>query len=172
MLAILADAQLSRINPVAPVHLTGGSSGGYMTNWLVSHADVFSSAVTERSICNLVSYYGTSDIGYPYTDIEHGGNPWHDFGLLWEQSPLKYAADVRAPMRILHAEQDHRCPISQAEEWFVALRRIGHVPVELVRFPDEGHELSRSGRPDRRVARLELIVSWFEQHGTVGVKSP
>lgn len=172
MLAILADAQRTCLDPAAPVHLTGGSSGGYMTNWLVTQTDAFRSAVTQRSMCNLVSYYGTADIGYPYIDLEHGGTPWNDFELLWDQSPLKYAANVVSPMLILHSEQDQRCPISQGEEWFTALRRIGRAPCEFVRFPGEGHELSRSGRPDRRIARLELIAGWFEQHGGSARSAP
>lgn len=166
LMAIIEDWRAVGPHPEAPVHVTGGSSGGYMTNWLVSHTTTFRSAVTERSICDLISYYGTSDIGPRYTELEHGGNPWDHTQLLWQQSPLKYVNRVHTPMLILHADDDHRCPASQAEQWFTALKRVGRARVRMVRFPAEGHELSRSGRPDRRIARLEAMVQWFEENSS------
>ena len=150
--------------PDAPIHLTGGSYGGFMTNWLVSHTDMFRSAVTQRSISNWLSFYGTSDIGYRFTEIEQGGNPWDDTTALWEQSPIKYVANVTTPLLILHADEDHRCPVEQAEQFYVALKRIGKAPTRFIRFPGESHELSRSGRPDRRLERLEAILDWFKEH--------
>jgi dipeptidyl aminopeptidase/acylaminoacyl peptidase len=72
-------------------------------------------------------------------------------------------ANVKTPTLVIHAEEDHRCPIEQAEQWFIALRQLG-VDTKFIRYPDEGHELSRSGRPDRRIHRLEAIVDWFKQH--------
>ena len=162
---VLAMARHATANrPDAPVHLTGGSYGGFMTNWLVSHTDMFRSAVTQRSISNWLSFYGTADIGYRFTEVEQGGNPWEDTTALWEQSPIKYVANVTTPLLILHAEEDHRCPVEQAEQLFVALKRIGKAPTKFIRFPGENHELSRSGRPDRRVERLEAILGWFKEH--------
>ena len=163
VLAIAGAARAAHTDPDAPIHLTGGSYGGFMTNWLVTQTDVFRSAVTQRSICNWVSFYGTSDIGYMFTAQEIGGNPWSDLEKLWQQSPLKYVADVSTPLLILHADEDHRCPVEQAEQLFVALKRLGK-ETRFIRFPDEGHELSRSGRPDRRVARLGAILDWLEAH--------
>ena len=163
VLAIAAAARAAHPDPDAPVHLTGGSYGGFMTNWLVTHTDLFRSAVTQRSICNWVSFYGTSDVGYGFAAQEVGGNPWRDLEKLWEQSPLKYVADVQTPLLIIHADEDHRCPVEQAEQLFVALKQLGK-ETQFVRFPDEGHELSRSGRPDRRVARLGAILDWFDAH--------
>ena len=164
VLAIAHDARAHHSRRDAPMHLTGGSYGGFMTNWLVAHTDEFRSAVTQRSICNWLSFYGASDIGYRFTPLQQGGNPWDDTEKLWQQSPLKYVANVSTPTLVLHAEADHRCPIEQAEQWFIALKQLGKAPTRLIRFPDEGHELSRSGRPDRRVQRLEAIVGWFEEH--------
>jgi len=164
VLAVVDHALAGHADPDAPVHLTGGSYGGFMTNWLVGRTDRFRSAVTQRSICNWLSFYGTSDIGYRFAEHEVQGTPWEDLHALWDQSPLKNVADVRTPILIVHAEADHRCPIEQAEQWFVALKRIGAVDTKLVRFPGESHELSRSGRPDRRVRRLDEIVGWFESH--------
>jgi dipeptidyl aminopeptidase/acylaminoacyl peptidase len=164
VLAVVDDAVRRHADPEAPVHLTGGSYGGFMTNWLVGVTDRFRSAVTQRSICNWTSFYGTSDIGYRFAEHEVQGTPWSNLEALWRQSPLRNVANVTTPVLILHAEADHRCPIEQAEQWFVALKRIGAVDTKLVRFPGEGHELSRSGRPDRRIRRLDEIVAWFEGH--------
>lgn len=146
-----------------PVHLTGGSYGGFMTNWLIGHTDRFRSAVTQRSISNWLSFFGTSDIGYNFTPIEQGGNPWQDTERLWEQSPIKYVENITTPLLILHSEGDYRCPMEQAEQLFIALKTLGK-ETRLIRFPDEGHELSRSGRIDRRIQRLEAILDWFKSH--------
>lgn len=163
VLSIARDARAKHMKPNAPVHLTGGSYGGFMTNWLVTQTDEFTSAVTQRSITNWLSFYGTSDIGFSWIHIETGGNPWEHTEKLWDQSPIKHVANVSTPLLILHAEDDHRCPIEQAEQFFTALRVLGRA-VEFVRFPGEGHELSRAGRPDRRIQRLTLILEWFESH--------
>ena len=141
----------------------GGSYGGLMTNWIVAHTQRFRVAVTDRSICNWVSFYGTSDIGYRFAPRELRGHVPEDLERLWEVSPLKHVANVKTPCLIIHAEEDHRCPIEQAEQWFVALKRHG-VPARFVRFPGENHELSRSGRPDRRVFRLREILAWLKAY--------
>jgi len=164
VMAVVDHAVATHDDRDAPVHLTGGSYGGFMTNWLVTRTDRFRSAVTQRSICNWLSFYGTSDIGYRFAEHEVRGTPWADTEALWEQSPLKRVQEVVTPILIVHAEADHRCPIEQAEQWFVALKRIGKAETKLVRFPQESHELSRSGRPDRRIRRLDEIVDWFEAH--------
>lgn len=161
----IGEAGLARLGTKrAPLHLTGGSYGGFMTNWLVGRVDRFRSAVTQRSICNWTSMYGTSDIGPRFVEREVAGVPWGDAEALWRQSPIRFADRVTTPLLIVHSEEDHRCPIEQAEQFFTVLKRLGQVDVALVRFPDEGHELSRSGRPDRRIARLEAILDWFERH--------
>ncbi len=168
-------ARSQHTDPNAPIHLTGGSYGGFMTNWLVTKTELFASAVTQRSITNWLSFYGTSDIGFSWIHIETGGTPWEDSDKLWNQSPMKYVADVTTPLLILHSEEDHRCPIEQAEQFFTALRVLGQ-DVSFIRFPEEGHDLSRSGRPDRRLQRLEAILEWFATHparsGGASTKGP
>ncbi|WP_018130458.1 S9 family peptidase [Effusibacillus pohliae] len=143
--------------------VTGGSYGGFMTNWIVGHTDRFRAAVTQRSISNWLSFYGVSDIGYYFAEWEVGGNPWDNHELLWQRSPLAYAAQVNTPLLILHGEEDLRCPIEQAEQLFVALKKFGK-EVQFVRFPDANHELSRSGNPLLRVERLKRIVGWFNRY--------
>ncbi len=163
VLQIARHARKAHTDPDAPIHLAGGSYGGFMTNWLVTQTELFASAVTQRSISNWLSFFGTSDIGFSWIHIEVGGNPWRDTDKLWAQSPIKHVANVNTPLLIVHAEDDHRCPVEQAEQFFTALRVLGK-EVAFIRFPGEGHELSRSGRPDRRVQRLEAILDWFASH--------
>ncbi|GGM17598.1 peptidase S9 [Deinococcus aerophilus] len=144
--------------------IMGGSYGGYMTNWITGHTARFGAAITDRSICNLLSFGGTSDIGLRFWDDELGLN-FHrsaDTLKLWELSPLKHVENVQTPTLIVHSVLDHRCPIEQAEQWYAALTLHG-VPTRFVRFPGEDHELSRAGRPDRRLVRLQEYLAWLEQ---------
>ena len=142
--------------------VAGGSYGGFMTNWIVGHTDRFAAAVSMRSISNLVSEYAQHDIVL-WGELEMGPRPWPDPEELWRRSPIKYVRDIRTPLLLLHSEMDLRCAISQAEELFGALRLLGR-EVELVRFPGESHDLSRGGRPDRRIERLRRIGGWFGKH--------
>jgi dipeptidyl aminopeptidase/acylaminoacyl peptidase len=143
--------------------VTGGSYGGFMTNWIVGHTDRFKAAVTQRSISNWLSFYGVSDIGYFFTEDQIGGNAWEDTEQLWKHSPLAYVGNVNTPLLILHGEQDLRCPIEQAEQLYIALKRRRQT-TRLVRFPGANHELSRGGHPHLRVRRLEHIAGWFNEH--------
>ncbi|HLS07289.1 MAG TPA: S9 family peptidase [Bacillota bacterium] len=143
--------------------VTGGSYGGFMTNWIVGHTNRFKAAVTQRSISNWLSFYGVSDIGHFFTEWELGIDLLDDPEKLWEFSPLKYAKNVETPLLILHGELDYRCPIEQAEQLFIQLKKLGK-NVEFVRFPNANHELSRSGKPNMRIERLHHICRWFEQY--------
>jgi len=135
-----------------------------MTNWIVSHTDRFRAAVTFRSICNWVSKFGCSDIGYLQPE-SIAGDPdyWEQMEKHLARSPIRYAKRVKTPTLIVHSENDLRCPLEQAEQWFVALKFQG-VPTELVRFPDETHELSRSGKPKHREERLRHMLRWFDRY--------
>lgn len=157
------DAALARAPWADPARLgvTGGSYGGYMTNWIVTQTDRFKAAVTQRSICNMISKWGVSDIGYLGNDLQWGGPPWQNLQFYLDRSPLFHVENVTTPLLILHSERDLRCPIEQGEQFYTALKYLGR-EVELVRFPDEGHELSRSGQPLHRLERLERIVGWFQ----------
>jgi dipeptidyl aminopeptidase/acylaminoacyl peptidase len=142
--------------------VAGGSYGGYMTNWIVGHTDRFAAAVAMRSLSNLVSEYAQHDIVL-WGQLELGPAPWSNADELWSRSPIRYVDRIRTPLLLIHGEMDLRCAISQAEELFGALRLLGR-EVELVRFPGESHDLSRSGRPDRRVERLRRLTGWFASH--------
>ena len=146
------------------LYVTGGSYGGFMTNWVIGHTDRFRAAATTRSISNNVSAFGTSDIGWHFWEYEMGNaSPWVDPHKLVERSPLTYVKNVKTPLLILHAEHDLRCPIEQAEQFFVALRLHG-VETQFVRFPEDNHDLTRGGKPRNRVEHCRRIVEWFDTH--------
>jgi dipeptidyl aminopeptidase/acylaminoacyl peptidase len=163
MAAVDAVSKLRWVD-AARLGVTGGSYGGFMTTWLVGHTNRFRAAVSQRGCYNFSSFYGTSDIGPWFGDYILGGPVYEREALYRERSPLTYARDMRTPLLLIHSEYDLRCPIEQAEQLFVQLRRIGKVEVEMIRFPEESHNLSRSGRPDRRIERLERIYGWFDSH--------
>ena len=142
--------------------VTGGSYGGYMTVWIIGHTDRFKAAVSERAVKNFDSQWGSSDFGWDFKGYT-GTFLYEDVDLYLRMSPSTYAADIRTPLLILHSEDDLRCPVEQAEHLFVTLRLLRR-PVELVRFPAESHELTRSGSPVHRVQRFELVVEWFDRH--------
>jgi dipeptidyl aminopeptidase/acylaminoacyl peptidase len=157
-------AVLSAQGSVDPqrVAVTGGSYGGYMTAWLLAHSDLFTCGVAARGVYNLISQHSTSD-AHELIEIEFDGYPWELAEELWEHSPLAHAHKISAPLLLLHSELDFRVPISEAEQLFAFLRRQKKV-VELVRYPREGHELTRSGEPDHRADHMRRTLAWFERY--------
>ena len=138
--------------------VTGGSYGGFMTNWIITQTPRFKAAVSAASVSNLVSFYSTS----LYQDLIHaefGGFPWDNYDLLWQWSPLRYVRQAQTPTMFIHGEQDNDVHITQAEEMYMALRRRG-VETVLVRYPREGHGLRE---PKHRVDSLERTLAWFDR---------
>jgi len=142
--------------------VTGGSYGGYLTNWIVSHTNRFKAAVTLRSISNFVSDDGTRDGMYGHAD-DFGGDVFEKTDLYWDRSPLKYVKNVKTPTLVLHSDNDYRVPIEQGEQWFRALRHFG-VPSEIVFFPRENHNLTRTGEPKHLVESINWQVYWFDRY--------
>jgi len=139
--------------------VTGGSYGGFMTNWIITQTPRFRAAVASASLSNLISFYSTS----LYQDLVHaefGGFPWDNYDLLWQWSPLRYVRQVQTPTLFLHGENDNDVHITQAEEMYMALKRRG-VESTLVRYPREGHGLRE---PKHRVDALERTIGWFERY--------
>ncbi|MCA1629558.1 MAG: S9 family peptidase [Acidobacteria bacterium] len=139
--------------------VTGGSYGGFMTNWIITQTPRFRAAVSSASVSNLVSFYATS----LYQDLIHaefGGFPWDDYDLLWRWSPLRYVRDAQTPTLFIHGELDNDVHITQAEEMYTALRRRG-VETVLLRYPREGHGLRE---PRHRVDALERTLWWFDKY--------
>jgi len=160
------DEALRRFDWIDPerLGLLGGSYGGFMTSWIVGHSQRFRAACSERAVNSHVTMFGCSDIGHLFNAVELGGVlPWEDTAKYFERSPLTYAKDITTPLLILHSEDDLRCPISEAEQLFMALKTLRR-DVTFVRFPDENHELSRSGKPRHRLERFRLILEWFAKY--------
>ncbi len=152
--------------------VTGGSYGGYLTNWIVGHTNRFKAAVTLRSVSNFISDDGTRDGAYGHQD-DFKGFLFDQFDQYWEASPLKYAKDVKTPTLILHSDNDYRVPIEQGEQWFRALKHYG-VNAELVIFPRENHNLTRSGEPKHLVESLNWQCYWFDRflNGNAAARPP
>ena len=145
------------------VGVAGGSYGGFMTIWIITHTDRFKAAVTQRSICNWISMYGTTDIGHYFVEDQIKCVPWRNPDVCLEKSPIMYVENVKTPTLIIHSEQDYRCWLDQALMLFKALK-LQKVPVRLVIFPGENHDLSRSGKPKHRFERLKEIKQWFDKY--------
>lgn len=157
----LLDTALERSDcDAGRVGVMGGSYGGFMTSWLSSHApERFTAAISERAVNAWDSFAGSSDIGYFFAENYVGP----DRDSQWRASPLAYADDIALPLLIIHSEHDWRCPIEQGQRLFVALKKRG-ADTEMLLFPSEGHELSRSGRPQHRVQRFEAILAWWRKY--------
>ncbi|MFB6219920.1 MAG: prolyl oligopeptidase family serine peptidase [Halolamina sp.] len=143
------------------VHLTGGSFGGFMTSWAVGQSDFFRSAVSQRGVYDLTGFYGSTDGAYKLVEGDFDATPWEDPEFLWEQSPTGHAHKVETPTLVIHSDDDYRTPVCTAELWYRMLRKQG-TDTRFVRYPREGHELSRSGEPAHVVDRIERIARWFD----------
>jgi dipeptidyl aminopeptidase/acylaminoacyl peptidase len=158
------DEATERFDWVDPDRLgiLGGSYGGYMTSWAIGHTGRFKAACSERACNNLAAMEHSMDIaGFIRSYV--GRDPLDDEAAYRLHSPVTYVRDMTTPVLIVHSEDDLRCPINQAEELFVSLRRLGRDP-EMIRFPGENHELTRSGSPRHRIMRARLILDWFQEH--------
>ena len=148
----------------ARMGVTGGSYGGYMTNMFVGRSTRFAAAVTQRSVSNLISMWGSSDGNWNFQSILADNKmPFEAVEQYWDHSPMKYIGGAQTPTLVIHSEQDLRCNLEQGEQVFVALKKLG-VDTEMVLFPDSPHGLSRAGRTDRRIARLNHILRWFDRY--------
>ncbi len=143
--------------------VTGGSYGGYMTLWIVGHTHRFKSAVAQRVVSNLISMWGSSDMNWRSQQLVGDPAPIDDLQTAWDHSPAKYLNTAVTPTLIIHSEEDHRCPIEQGEQAYVSLKVHG-VEAEMVRFPGEPHGLSRTGRTDKRIIRLNHILRWMDKY--------
>ena len=141
--------------------VTGGSYGGYMTNWILGHTNRFKAAVTLRSVANFISDEGTRDGAFGHSP-DFAGDLFEKFDMYWDRSPLKYAKNVKTPTLILHADNDFRVPLEQGEQWFRALKHFG-VTTEIVMFPRENHNLTRTGEPKHLVESLNWQLYWFDR---------
>jgi dipeptidyl aminopeptidase/acylaminoacyl peptidase len=143
--------------------VAGGSYGGYSAAWIIGRHPEFKAAIVDRALTNRTSQVGTSDIGFLLDQVEFDKQlPWENVNTLIERSPVMYAGNIQTPTLVVHSALDHRCAVEQGEQLYMALRRRG-IPTELVRFPDESHELSRSGKPWHRIFRIDRYLNWFNR---------
>ena len=160
------DAVLKKYPNIDPKKLceTGGSYGGFMTNWIIGHTDRFCCAASQRSIANWISKLFISDIGLWFNSDQQGAqNVYQDSDILWDHSPLKYAEKVKTPTLFIHSEEDYRCPLPEGMQMMQALA-YRNIETRLVIFKGENHELSRGGKPIHRLRRLNEITNWFIKH--------
>ncbi|MDY0074982.1 MAG: S9 family peptidase [Acholeplasmataceae bacterium] len=150
--------------------VTGGSYGGFMTNWIVGQTDRFKAAVTQRSIANWTSFHATSDIGFYFSKDQTAGHPLTNFSDLYNQSPIAFVNNVKTPLLFIHSDEDYRCPIEQAIQFYVLLKEKG-LDTKFIWFKGENHELSRGGKPQARIKRLNEITEWFEIHKNQTLKT-
>ncbi len=145
------------------IAVTGGSYGGFMTNWIIGHTNRFCCAVSQRSISNWISKSLTTDIGYYHNMSQMASTPWGNHDRMWAFSPLKYANQCVTPTLFIHSTEDYRCWMAEALQMFQALK-LQNVDSRVCLFKAENHELSRSGKPKHRRRRLNEITNWFEKY--------
>lgn len=144
--------------------VTGGSYAGYMTAWLIAKEspDRFRAAVSQRGVYDLTTWWGASNT-WRLFEGEFGGRPWEQPELARTQSPLTYVANVKTPLLMLHGASDYRTTVAGAFAFYRGMRQ-GPTEVQMVLYPREGHEVTRSGEPAHRVDHMLRIVDWFERH--------
>lgn len=145
------------------VGVTGGSYGGFMTNWIIGHTNRFAAAASQRSIASWISKSNTTDIGYTFNADQMLCDAWSDIDKLWFHSPLKYADRCVTPTLFIHSDEDYRCWMAEGLQMYTALKVHG-CQARLCLFHGENHELSRSGKPRHRMRRLEEITAWFDHY--------
>jgi len=163
--AALDHAIAAGLTDPARVGVIGLSYGGFMVNWLLGTSDRFGAGVSENGVANQVNAWANSDSGPDFARMALLGDPLSQAGMLklWRQSPLAHVADIRAPLLILQAEADERCPKADNEQLFVALRALGRT-VDYVLYPEEYHVYQAAGRVDRRIDRMTRMLDWFDRH--------
>ena len=159
------DEALKRCADCDPdrVGVLGGSFGGFMTNWIIGHTDRFSAAVSQRSFSNMTSFEYATMIGYHWIKNFLGKSTAEDAEYLWKKSPLAYVHNVKTPTLFIHSNHDNVCWQDQGIQMFTGIKLTG-TPAKFCFFKGEGHELSRSGRPVPRLARLLEIHDWFNKY--------
>jgi len=145
------------------IGVTGGSYGGWMTNWIIGHTNRFKAAASQRSFSNWLSDFSASEIGVMFDVSEIGATPWEEPERLWWASPAAYVDKVETPTLFIHSLMDHNCPLSEAMQMFAGIRYRG-IPARMCLFEGESHELSRSGKPRHRVRRIREITEWMDRY--------
>lgn len=144
------------------VAVTGGSYGGYMTAWMVTHYNRFKAGVSQRGVYEFAAFAMTTDVPI-WFEKQFDADLIDDFSITMKDEPLRYIKNMETPLLIIHSESDYRVPIATAEQFFWAGKRYGKT-IELVRYPRDGHELSRSGEPRHIIDRINKINQWISKY--------
>lgn len=159
------DAVLKTYPAIDPNRLgvTGGSYGGFMTNWMIGHTDRFAAAASQRSIANWVSLICYADIGFTFDNDQMAADPWSGMQKVWDQSPLQFADRAKTPTLFIHSFEDYRCLLQEGMQMYNALVHHG-VEARMCLFKGESHGLSRIGRPSHRQRRIQEITDWMNRY--------
>ena len=143
--------------------ITGLSYGGFMTNWVITHNDMFKTAISQNSISSWTAFFGTSDIGFHFTPEQIGGNPWSNLDTYIDKSPITYANRVDTPVLFVHSWNDYRCWIDQSIEFYTALKYLGK-EAELAMFMEGPHTFRSVSKLSLRKRRYQLMLDWFDKY--------
>ena len=134
-----------------------------MTNWVITHTDMFKAAISQNGISSWTAFFGTSDIGFHFAPEQIGGSPWSNLDVYVDKSPITYAADVNTPVLFVHSWNDYRCPVDQSIEFYTALKHLGK-ETRLAMFMEGSHVFRSNARPTIRKRRLRVMLDWFDEH--------
>lgn len=142
--------------------VTGGSGGGLLTNWTITQTQRFKAAVAQRDIADWYGFWFTADFTL-FTPTWFRKAPWEDPQDFSARSPIAHVAKVTTPLMLILGDADYRTPPANGGEMMFRALKYRKIPTEMVRFPRETHELSRSGEPWHRIERLRHIVGWMDR---------
>jgi len=163
LMAVVDEVQKRPYADPTRTGIYGYSYGGFMSSWVIGHTDRFTAAVIGAPVVDLVSFYGTADIGHTFGPLQIGGTPWDNHDEYLFRSPITYLENAKTPVLIIHGEADDRVPIGQGEQLFITLSELGKT-VEFVRYPGGTHAMLRTGYPVHRLDALTRLPAWFSTH--------
>lgn len=163
LMAVVDEVQKRPYADPSRTGIYGYSYGGFMSSWTIGHTDRFGAAVIGAPVVDLVSFFGTADIGHTFGPLQIGGTPWDNHAEYLFRSPITYLTNAKTPVLIIHGESDDRVPVSQGEQLFATLSELGQT-VEFVRYPGGSHAMLRTGFPAHRLDVLQRLTGWFSKH--------
>jgi len=145
------------------LNIMGYSRGGFLTNWIISHTDRFKSAITAGGFCDVYSFFSTGDYMHIWCEKNYEGTPWQDEEMYMAKSPIRYVKNINTPTMIIHAMEDYRSSVTQAEQLYVSLKRL-RKETELILFPGENHGLPRASSPNHMQEYYKHMLRWFNKY--------
>ena len=152
------------------LNIMGYSRGGFLTNWIITHTDRFNSAITAGSFSDVYSFFSTGDYMHIWCEKNYEGTPWDDEELYMCKSPLRYVKNVQTPTLIMHAMEDYRASVTQAEQLYVSLKRL-RKETEMILFPGENHSLPRASSPQHMTEYNGHMLRWFNRFNKIPARA-